>query len=399
MMRRVAGLATLGLLVCSLTWAEGPLLPTVKVVERAGAARGGDCADVSTVAIPALQVEPARPLEMPRAAEAAGVSATSIGTLLREVQQATDRDDRDGFNDRLAEARVVASRLGPGPQKNAVADLLRVYGDLARVWDYSFASPTGAFFDNETQGGSLFSTLRAYPGYDEFIARGTVAGRYYPTRETRQFLTAVAASRLKSVGGVPASASLRTLASAHPSASMAGVSRSGSPRSLGRESQAMPVGKHSPGFERHSSRTPARESRATSRTSPALREKTAIAGRVVPKAALDQRAASGSLPPASSPFSSSVATTSTHQPSEMPDPLPANATTLPAETATTATTSVSDTSRAVPETTTSASAADTAAPDRADTLPAPPSQRRVVIPLLMTIVGIVLLVVLIRASR
>jgi hypothetical protein len=401
MMRRVAGLATLGLLVCSLSRAQAPLLPTVKVVERAGTARNGDCADVTTVAMPALQVEPARPLEMPRAVEAAGVSATSIGKVLREVQQAAERDDREAFNDRLAQARTVASRLGPGPQKSAVAELLRVYGDLARVWDYSFASPTGAFFDHESQGGSLLSTLRTYPGYDDFISRRTVAGRYYPARETRQFLIGVTASRLKSVGGVPARAASRTPAKTRLSTPTAEIPHPGSAQSLRRERRSVSGETRSTLVERHPSRVVRRDPGGTVRgTSPAPRKKTAIAAPVLQRWSSASRSRSEVSPAvpiasdSSTPVSTSplVATTSTREAPPI-TPIPAATTTLPADT--TATTAVSDTTAAA-ATTSSASLTDTA---NTGAPPVAPSQRSVVIPLLMTIVGIVLLVVLIRASR
>jgi hypothetical protein len=172
-----------------------PAPGTSTQTETASSQRSG----TGTVNLPSESSPSSRPAAATRS------SAHDILTLLRNLKDAADQNDHDAFNSDLAEARASASVLPSGTQKSGVDELLKTYGDLARVWDYVFASTSGSFFDEQTQNGSLLSTLRAYPGFDEYIARRTLVDpasghRYYPSRETRDFLSAYAGQQLSRLG-------------------------------------------------------------------------------------------------------------------------------------------------------------------------------------------------------
>ena len=190
-----------------------PTPSTSTQTETASSQRAGS----ATVSLPSESSPSSRP------AAAIRSSAHDILTLLRNLKDAADQNDHDGFNSDLAEARASASVLPSGTQKSGVDELLKTYGDLARVWDYAFASPSGSFFDEQTQNGSLLSTLRAYPGFDEYIARRTLVDpasghRYYPSRETRDFLAAYAGQQLSRLG-ISAPTEIPRTASSVPSTS------------------------------------------------------------------------------------------------------------------------------------------------------------------------------------
>ena len=132
----------------------------------------------------------------------------SLRGVLREIQDAAERGDRDGFHDALARAHGFVDGYPPGGEKKAANDVLKVHDDLQSIWDYLFQSPTGAFFDASTD--NLMSIMRAYPDYQRGIADQTIVDatgtRFYPTRETRDFLVREAAARLKRMGITAAAA-------------------------------------------------------------------------------------------------------------------------------------------------------------------------------------------------
>jgi hypothetical protein len=131
----------------------------------------------------------------------------SLRGVLREIQDAAERGDRDGFHDALARAHGFVDGYPPGGEKKAANDVLKVYDDLQSIWDYLFQSPTGAFFDASTDNLSM---MKGYPDYQRVIADQTIVDatgtRFYPTRETRDFLVREAAARLKRMGITAAAA-------------------------------------------------------------------------------------------------------------------------------------------------------------------------------------------------
>jgi hypothetical protein len=119
------------------------------------------------------------------------------------VQAAAERDNRDEFKRAFADARSAVNAYPTGGERDASNDVMQVYSDLEKIWDYAFNSASGAFIDANSEGGVMTSIIRRYPDYNRFIRDSTltVGGQViYPTRETRQFLTAEAARRLARLG-------------------------------------------------------------------------------------------------------------------------------------------------------------------------------------------------------
>jgi outer membrane protein TolC len=121
---------------------------------------------------------------------AAGAIAQTPDVAIQRMQTAAEADDRAGFKAALADAK----------RSGAPARLLDVYDALDRIWDYAETSPTGAFFDRD-----LLPLVARFAGYEDFIASHVIVdargNRFYPARETRQFLTKLA-SRLPAAPNV-----------------------------------------------------------------------------------------------------------------------------------------------------------------------------------------------------
>jgi hypothetical protein len=179
------------------------LNPTVRVLSRPQSPVPAECAtDIDTTA-PALEPE-----AQPAPSTEAVPPSNSLRASLRRLQVAAEGDDYAAFKAALAEARRAVASHPAGGERNAANDAIQVYTDIARVWDYAMASPSGSFFDGSVQGGSLLSALKRYPDYGKTIASETiVAGdrTLYPTRETRRFLARESSRRLARLGvSVPA---------------------------------------------------------------------------------------------------------------------------------------------------------------------------------------------------
>lgn len=175
---RSLGLLTLASL--SLIGASRPLNPLV--IRRATPA--AVVVDCSSSSVPAVA----------RATPAAVAVAPPTGTLrdaLRDAQAALERNDRAAFDAALDRAREIAP---DAPQ-------LRVWNDIARVWDAQFESP---FF---ASGSPAHAAASAYPGYEAAVRSEVLvddAGqRFYPAAESRRFLAKVASSRLGSARRMP----------------------------------------------------------------------------------------------------------------------------------------------------------------------------------------------------
>ncbi|MEA2339022.1 MAG: hypothetical protein QOE82_3029 [Thermoanaerobaculia bacterium] len=174
------------------------LNPTVKVLARPQSPVPVECAtDQSTV--PALEAE-ASALE-PSAADVP--PSNDLRASMRRLQVAAEGDDYTAFKSAYAEAKRAIAAHPPGGERTAANDAMQVFNDLARIWDYAMATPTGAFFDSTVQSGSLLNAMKRYPTYGSTIADETYTsgGRtLYPTRETRRFLARESSRRLSRLG-------------------------------------------------------------------------------------------------------------------------------------------------------------------------------------------------------
>ncbi|HEY8130412.1 MAG TPA: hypothetical protein VII12_00860 [Thermoanaerobaculia bacterium] len=179
--------------------ASAQLNPTVKLLPKPQAAVPPECEQGLAPAQPRVIVAEA-PAEETKPARAAEPPSLDLKTRLRAVQVAAEQGDRDAFKTALADVRSAIASYPRGGERDAANEVLTVYSDLDRLWDYALSSPTGAFFDSSTD---LVSMMRRYPDYAKSIGDNTlnVGGQIiYPTRETRQFLIAEAARRLGHLG-------------------------------------------------------------------------------------------------------------------------------------------------------------------------------------------------------
>jgi len=171
--------------------AGAQLRPKVKVLTTATSPVPTECAEGTVAPPPRVEVTPAPP--------AVRVSSTPVrGTLstsLRAVQQAAERDDYAAFKQALSDARAATAAQERGGERDAAEDVLAVYRDVERLWDFAQTSPTGAFFSADDR--ELVDIARRYGATAQFNA-GAVT--LFPTRETRQHVTSVANERLSRMG-------------------------------------------------------------------------------------------------------------------------------------------------------------------------------------------------------
>jgi hypothetical protein len=183
--------------------ASAQLNPTVKVLPRPQMAVPPECEQGLAPAQPRVMVTET-PAPEPQPARAAAPPSLELKTRLRNVQAAAEQGNRDAFKSTVEDARSAMASYPRGGERDAANDVLSVYNDLERLWDYSLSSPTGAFFDASTDTGAmLVNMMRRYPDYSKSISDSTlnIGGQViYPTRETRQFLIAEAARRLGRLG-------------------------------------------------------------------------------------------------------------------------------------------------------------------------------------------------------
>ena len=179
--------------------ASAQLNPTVKVLPKPQTSVPTECEQGLAPAVPrAIVAEKENPPE--QAARPVPPPSLDLKTQLRSVQVAAERADRDAFKSALADSRAVVNAYPAGGERNAANDVLSVYNDLEKLWDYQFSSPTGAFFDSTTD---FVSMMRRYPDYTKSISDQalTVNGQtMYPTDETRRFLVSESARRLSNLG-------------------------------------------------------------------------------------------------------------------------------------------------------------------------------------------------------
>jgi hypothetical protein len=175
------------------------LNPTVKLLPKPQAAVPPECEQGLAPPQPRVMIAEA-PAQETKPARAAEPPSLDLKTRLRTVQMAAEQNDREAFKAALADVRSAIASYPRGGERDAANEVVSVNSDLERLWDYSFSSPTGAFFDSSTD---FVSMMRRYPDYAKFISDSTlnVGGQViYPTRETIKFLTAEAARRLARLG-------------------------------------------------------------------------------------------------------------------------------------------------------------------------------------------------------
>jgi len=188
--------------VLSAAGALAQLNPTVNVLPRPQGPVPGECEQGLAQAQPRTLIAEAPPQPAPKK-EGAAPPTLDLKTRLRAVQGAAEQGDREGFKTAMAAARSAIASYPTGGERDAANDVLRVYDDLERLWDYAFTSPSGAFFDATTDNGALLTMLRRYPDYAKFIGDSTLTiggSVVYPSSESRKFLVAEASGRLGHLG-------------------------------------------------------------------------------------------------------------------------------------------------------------------------------------------------------
>lgn len=179
--------------VCALvvsTPADAQLRPKVKVLTTATTPVPTECAEGTVAPPPRVEVTPPPPMRVPETP-----LRGTLSTSLRAVQQAAERDDYAGFKDALANARAAVAAHERGGERDAAEDVLAVYRDVERLWDYAQTSATGAFFSADDR--ELMDAARRYGASTPVNVGGATL---YATRETRQAVTRAASDRLARIG-------------------------------------------------------------------------------------------------------------------------------------------------------------------------------------------------------
>ncbi|HUP50379.1 MAG TPA: hypothetical protein VNA04_16510 [Thermoanaerobaculia bacterium] len=209
MCMRHGGLAVMMVFSAAALLAQSPRLnPTVTVLPQATAPVPPECDEVTAPQpVPRPRVAEISPPQRQPPPEPAAAPRPDLRSQLRDAHAAALGRDRDAFQAALAGAKSMLAAAPPGAERNAAADAIAAFDDLAALWDYQFSTPTGAFFDAGAGDGALLRSLTRYRGYEEFIRRQAIVDangvRYYPTRESSEFLLGIAGERLTRAG-VPA---------------------------------------------------------------------------------------------------------------------------------------------------------------------------------------------------
>jgi hypothetical protein len=120
---------------------------------------------------------------------------------LRAAQEAAMANDRETFKATLAGIKSTLANYPPGAERDAASDAVNVFNDLERLWDFQFESPTGSFFDETSP---FRAAMARYRGYEDAVRRQLITDatgtKFYPTRETKDFLMREAAQRLSRLG-------------------------------------------------------------------------------------------------------------------------------------------------------------------------------------------------------
>ncbi|HYK01697.1 MAG TPA: hypothetical protein VE974_08075 [Thermoanaerobaculia bacterium] len=377
--RRIGLLLLVTAALLSLTaQSPRPVNPLVVRTPQPGTAPADCDQGLAPVPPPRVAVE-----EIPRPAiepvEAPAPPSGSLRGALHATQTALAENDRTAFDESLRSTRSLLATYPGGAEKRTGEELVRIYEGAARLWDAQYQSP---FFD---QASPEYQIVSAYPGYAEAVRRSTLTDpsgqRFYPAAESRDFLGRVAADRLRGIGiQAPTRVAERTPAS---------TSRPRSTTTL-----APTVTTNTPSATT-SRTTPRRTTTATTgtvrpprprRSAPAIASRPRTSSTPEPGTSAPVTPAPGLSPNPSAPPTTAAAPEPAAPVAEAPEP--ATATTSPAAgespaAPTTDTTVTTDTAPSpVPTTTTGASRA-----------------RSVVLPTILILIGLVVLIVLFRASK
>lgn len=353
------------------------LNPTVKLLPRATGPVPADCEE-GLAPQPAQRVQVTEVVDQPRDAtrDLEPPPSRDLRSLLRDAQAAAEANNRDAFKEALASSKAMLAAYPPGGERTGAMEVISVYDDLARLWDYQFDSPAGSFFDATSSGGALLSAMNKYRGFEDSIRRQvlTVDGtRIYPTRETREFLTREASQRLTRIGfptpprtRTPDPPRVTTAPAPQPTTRTPTVTREPSPRST------------TPSTRRVESRpTPPRTTSSKPRSSTARKPSSTTSRQSVRPSAAPVDT------PAIQPGPSVIATTTTAPPQ------PPRVDPAPTQTTFTETT-------APPPTDTFST--DTTSTTSTSAIPAQGKGRNIILPLMLILIGIGVLIVLFRAS-
>jgi hypothetical protein len=400
------------------------LNPTVQVLARPQSPVPAECATDPGI-VPALEAE-APPLEP---VTAPAPPSNDLRASLRRLQVAAENDDYAAFKSAFAEARRAVAAHPPGGERNAANDALQVFADIARVWDYAMASPTGSFFDSTAQGGSLLNALKRYPDYGRTMADQTVTAggqTLYPTPETRRFLALESGRRLSRLGiSTPAHVARGAQPELMPRRTPAAPPLVNKPPQVAANSPLKTMTPKATPPKKTASTTTAPKKTASITTPPkkaaattTVAKKAAKAGAAKPKTAeikatplpikkakpaappIPKVAESSTMPPGPPIVSTPPETTTTAAPPPVATTTTAPATTIPAPAP--AATSTTDTTVST-ATSSPADSSVTAAADTAATPTSVPASKQngnmnMILAVVLILVGIGVLVVLFRAS-
>lgn len=384
----------------TLIGASRPLNPLVPRMANENAVRLAECAEGAAPA-PMPRIEVADLPDLPEPPVTAPPSS-GLRTQLRDAQTALTRDDRPSFDAALARARNTLSDYPAGGEKNAAQNVVRVYEDVAVLWDAQFSSP---FFGEES---AAYRAANGYSGWSEAIRRQILVDdrdrRFYPARESRQFLATVAATRLERLGvKTPSAASPRVVEREDPNAALPSVQPRRRPGKVETHASAEPRRSSTP--RSSASRSSSSTSRSSTRSS-------------TPSSASSSAPPRSTATPKPSPVRTATPAPTPVIPPPVREPAPPS-TTIPTETVATETssteTSSTETSSPIVEEPPSATdtmmtettattdsvapATDSTATTATVSEPEPVARKRnLVIPLLLILVGIGVLIVLFRTS-
>ncbi|MGZ8833507.1 MAG: hypothetical protein ACXW19_09990 [Thermoanaerobaculia bacterium] len=382
------------------------LNPTVKVLPRATAPVPAECEQgLSPQPAPRLTQEERASVRDTSLDMNAPPSATLRGEV-RSAVEAAQAGGRDAFRDSLTRAKSILSGYPPGAERTTASEVVSVLDDITRLWDFEFTSPTGSFI---ADGSDIFKIVSRYPGYDAYVRRQVITDRngirFYPTRETREFLASIAAERYARLTGSPLpprAATRETVTETQvqqrtqtPKPTTT-TQREPAPRATTHATTTTP----SPKTKRTSSASPTHR---TEKRTPVVRE--AHKGPAPkPRATTKQQTVEPIPTPPPTPTTSAAQKAPAPKPATTASVEPAPVVPAPAPSPTTEPTATSSTSTMVAETSTptgTAMATDTSSTATTSTTMQSKTQTRsrgLVIPLILILVGVGVLVLLLRAS-
>lgn len=354
------------------------LNPTVKLLPRPSGPVPAEC-DESLAPQPAQRVQVTEVVEQPRdtSRDLEPPPSRDLRSQIRDAQAAAEGNDRERFKQALASSKALLNPYPPGAERNGAVDVISVYDDLGRLWDYQFDTPAGSFFDAASGGGALLSAMTRYRGYEDFIRRQVLVvngNRIYPTRETREFLTREAAQRLNRLG-FPTPPKVATPVE-KPRETVVSKSVVSTPV----------LSKPTPAPPREATSTPKPRTRKSSTSSTAGR-RTAVKPRPTEPTPGPSIVGTSTTAPVEP---TTRTKTSTRQPIDVPV----------IQTTATETTAIVAPFERMPTDTMSApdTSATTSAPTTTTATPAQGKGRNIILPLMLILIGIGVLIVLFRAS-